>query len=316
MPTTSKRRRAELAGQAAKFVAELLLIEPLSPAFDHKLEGLEALGCDTIAAASARHAGSLAHVAPPPTTGIAQATAALRSIATALEPLRDGNLAPAARRRFGLFASPADPAGYFRRYTAAQGEIEAALSSLTRERDALLRANIGLEAEEASLRPLVAALEEHALFAEEVALTLEARAAAIAPREPMKARRLTADALHTVRTRARDIAEARALATQALAAREVIAATNAQLIAAIEQATATMLMVLRTAMEAARLMSRQELVLDRIAGLNRAASNLISDEGAPAGDKAQALQAAFARLYDALDRLESERTAIPPLPPR
>ena len=32
--------------------------------------------------------------------------------------------------------------------------------------------------------------------------------AAIAPREPMKARRLTADALHTVRTRARDIGEA------------------------------------------------------------------------------------------------------------
>ena len=132
----------------------------------------------------------------------------------------------------------------------------------------------------------------------------------------MKARRLRADALHTVRTRARDIAEARAVTSQALSLRELVSATNARLIAAIEQATATMLMVLRTAMEAARLLSQQELVLDRIAGLNRAASNLITDDSAPDGDKAEALQAAFARLYDALDRLESERAAIPALPPR
>ncbi len=311
----TKRRHAELAGQAMKFVAELLLIEPLSPAFDHKLESIEALGRDTIAQASARHAGSLAHLAPPPTSGIAQASAALRSIAAALEPLRPGNLVQG-DKRFGLFAAKSDPAAYFRRYLSAQAEIEAALSALTRERDGLLRANIGLEAEGASLRPLVAALEEHALFAEEVALTLEARAATIEPREPMKARRLRADALHTVRTRARDIAEARAVTSQALSLRELVSATNARLIAAIEQATATMLMVLRTAMEAARLLSQQELVLDRIAGLNRAASNLITDDSAPDGDKAEALQAAFARLYDALDRLESERAAIPALPPR
>lgn len=298
-----------------KFVAELLLIEPLSPAFDHKLEAIEALGRDTIARASARHAGSLAHVAPPPTSGIAQASAALRHIAAALEPLRDGTLAGGAKR-FGLFAGKADPAAYFRRYSAAEGEIAAALASLTRDRDGLLRANIGLEAEEASLRPLVAALAEHALFAEEVALTIEARAEMIAEREPLKARRLTGDALHTVRTRLRDIAEARALAMQALTAREVVRATNAQLIEGIEQAIATMLVVLRTAMEAARMIARQELVLDRIAGLNRAASNLISEDGPPDGDHTQALQGAFARLYDALDRLENERAAIPALPPR
>lgn len=315
MTAITKRRHAELAGQAMKFVAELLLIEPLSPAFDHKLETIEALGRDTIAAASARHAGSLAHVAPPPTGAIAQASAALRGIAAALEPLRPGNLADG-KKRFGLFAAKPDPAAYFRRYAAAEAEIAAALAALTRERDALLRANIGLEAEEAALRPLVAALAEHALFAEEVALTIEARAAMIADKEPMKARRLTADALHTVRTRARDIAEARAVTTQALSARALVSGTNAQLIAAIEQATATMLMVLRTAMEAARMIARHDLVLDRIAGLNRAASNLIADDGPPAADDAEALQAAFVRLYDALDRLESERKEIPALPPR
>jgi uncharacterized protein YaaN involved in tellurite resistance len=316
VPAITKRRHAELAGQAAKFVAELLLIEPLSPAFDHKLEAIEALGRDTIAAVSARHAGSLACMAPPPTSGIAEAAAALRAIAAALEPLRPGNLAPAPRRRLGLFPISEGPSAYFEQYVAAQTRIEAALAALTRERDALLRANIGLEAEEASLRPLVAALEEHALFAEEVALNLEARAAALEAREPMKARRLTADALHTVATRARDIAEARALTTQALAAREIVSATNARLIAGIEQATATMLMVLRTAMEAARMISRRELVLDRIAGLSRAASNLISDDGAADPDHTRALQTAFAKLHDALDRLESERTGIAPLPPR
>ena len=316
MTAITKRRHAELAGQAMKFVAELMLIEPLSPAFDHKLEGIEALGRDTIAAVSARHAGSLAHVAPPPTGAIAQASAALRRIAEALEPLRPGNLAPPARKGLGLFPIARGPSAYFDRYVDAQGEIAAALASLTRERDALLRANVGLEAEEAALRPLVEALAEHALFAEEVALTIEARAAMIAEKEPMKARRLTADALHTVRTRARDIAEARAVTIQALAAREIVSTTNAQLIEGIEQATATMLMVLRTAIEAAKMMSPHRLVLDGIAGLNRAASNLIADDAPPTADKAEALQSAFVRLYDALDRLESERAAIPTLPPR
>lgn len=315
MTAITKRRHAELAGQAMKFVAELLLIEPLSPAFDHKLETIEALGRDAIAAASARHAGSLAHVAPPLTGAIAQASAALRGIAAALEPLRPGNLVDG-QKRFGLFAAKPDPSAYFRRYAAAEAEIAAALASLTRERDALLRANIGLEAEEAALRPLVEALAEHALFAEEVALTIEARAAMIADKEPMKARRLTADALHTVRTRARDIAEARAVTSQALSLRALVSGTNAQLIAAIEQAAATMLTVLRTAMEAARMIARHDLVLDRIAGLNRAASNLIADDGPPAAADAEALQAAFVRLYDALDRLESERREIPALPPR
>ena len=89
-----------------------------------------------------------------------------------------------------------------------------------------------------ALRPLVEALAEHALFAEEVALTIEARAAMIADKEPMKARRLTADALHTVRTRARDIAEARAVTTQALSLRALVSGTNAQLIAAIDKALA------------------------------------------------------------------------------
>ena len=42
MTAITKRRHAELAGQAMKYVAELLLIEPLSPAFDHKLETIKA----------------------------------------------------------------------------------------------------------------------------------------------------------------------------------------------------------------------------------------------------------------------------------
>lgn len=303
----TKRRHAELAGQAMKYVAELLLIEPLSPAFDHKLEAIEALGRDDIAQLSARHAGSLAHVAPPPTGGIARAIAGLRNLAESLEPLRQGNLIGGAKR-FGLIPAKPDPKAYFRRYRAAQSEIEAALAALTRERDALIRANVTLEAEQAGLTPLIAALSEHALFAEEIALTLTARAEALAAREPMKARRLQSDALHTVQTRMRDMAEARALAMQAAALREIVSATNTRLIEGIDQATATMVQVLRTAIEAARMIASQELVLDGIASLRRAASNLIEEDDPVSADaSAEALQSAFARLYDALDRLDTER---------
>jgi uncharacterized protein YaaN involved in tellurite resistance len=306
-----KRRHAELAGQAMKYVAELLLIEPLSPAFDHKLEAIEALGRDEIAQLSARHAGSLAHVAPPPTVGIARAIVGLRSLAESLEPLRQGNLAgnlAVGARRFGLIPAKPDPKAYFRRYREAQGEIEAALAALTRERDALIRANVTLESEQAGLTPLIATLSEHALFAEEIALTLTARAEALAAREPMKARRLQSDALHTVQTRLRDIAEARALAMQAAALREIVSATNTRLIEGIDQATATMVLVLRTAIEAARLIASQELVLDGIASLRRAATNLIEEDDPVSSDAgAEALQSAFAKLYDALDRLDTER---------
>lgn len=311
MTAITKRRHAELAGQALKYVAELLLIEPLSPAFDHKLEAIEALGQREIAQLSARHAGSLAHVTPPPTGGIAQAIAGLRSLAASLEPLRSNHLATGSKR-FGLIPVKPDPKAYFRSYRAAQGNIEAALAALTRERDALIRANVSLEAEQAGLAPLLAALEEHALFAEELALTLAARAEAIAPREPMKARRLQSDALHAVETRLRDLAEARAVARQAAALRRIVTDTNARLVEGIEQACATMILVLRTAIEAARLIAQQELVLDGIAGLNHAASNLIApDDQAVQGGSAAALQSAFVRLYDALDRLDTERAASP-----
>lgn len=313
MTTIPKRRRAELAGQALKYVAELLLIEPLSPAFDHKIEAVEGIARNEIAQLSARTAGSLAHVAPPPLGGIAQAIAGLRSLAASLEPLRQGNLAIGGRR-WGLLPAKSDPKAYFARYRTAQGDIEAALSALARERDGLLRANVGIEAEQAALAPLLAALEEHAVFAEELALTLAARAEQIAPREPMRARRLSADALSAVQSRVRDIAEARALANQGMMLRGIVGETNARLLEGIDQAIATMVTVLKTAIEAARLLTQQELVLDGIAILNKAATNLIEDRD-PANasgsetDRAQALQAAFVRLYDALDRLESERAA-------
>jgi uncharacterized protein YaaN involved in tellurite resistance len=307
VPTISKRRHAELAGQALKFVAELVLIEPFSPDFDHKLEAVAELGRDAVTALGARHAGSLAHVAPPPTGGIARAIIALRALAESLEPLRQGNLGEAPRR-FGLFATRPDPAAYFARYRAAQGEIEATLSALTRERDALIRANVALETESAALIPPLTALAEHMLFAEELTLTLTARADMLAARDPIRAQRLTGEAMGVVQSRLRDLAEARALAAQALAVREVITATNTRLIEGIEQATATMLLVLRTAIEAARLIAQQELVLDGIASLNRAARNLITAETAPdAESSTAALQSAFARLHDALDRLDSER---------
>lgn len=307
VPAIPKRRHAELAGQALKFVAELAQIEPLSPDFEHKLEAIEALGRDTVTALGARHAGSLAHVAPPPTTGIARAIAALRGLAESLEPLRPGNLGEAPRR-FGLLHGRADPKAYFARYRAAGGEIEATLSALTRERDALIRANVALETEGAALIAPLTALAEHMLFAEELALTLTARADTLAARDPVRARRLTGEALGVVQSRLRDLAEARALAAQALAVREVIKATNLRLIEGIEQASATMLLVLKTAIEAARLIAQQELVLGGIASLNRAASNLITAETAPEAEASSAaLQSAFARLHDALDRLDSER---------
>lgn len=315
----AKRRHAELAGQAAKFVAELLLIEPLSPAFDHKLEAVEALGRDAIAALGARHAGSLAHVAPPPTEGITHAIAALRSLAHSLEPMKDGNLAAApARRGFGLFSAPQrGPEAYFARYSEAQTRIEGALSRLTRERDGLLRANTALATERASLAAPLAALAELAVLTEEIALNLAARAEALAARDPLRARRLQADALHVVRGRQRDIAETRVLVEQAIMARDIIAETNARLASGIEQAIAVMLLVLRTAMAAARAIAQQDLVLDKIASLNRAASNLIREDDPVASDgSAGALQTAFVQLYDALDRLDGERAAITALPPR
>ena len=307
VPAITKRRHAELAGQALKFVAELAQIEPLSPDFDHKLEAVAELGRDTVTTLGARHAGSLAHVAPPPTGGIARAIFALRTLAESLEPLRPGNLG-AAPRRFGLFAGQPDPAAYFVRYNAAQAEIETTLTALTRERDALLRANVALETESAALIPPLTALAEHMLFAEELALTLTARAYMLSARDPIRAQRLTGEAMSVVQSRLRDFAEARALAAQALTVREVITATNTRLIEGIEQATATMLLVLRTAIEAARLIASQELVLDGIASLNRTARNLITAETAPdAESTTAALQSAFAQLHDALDRLDSER---------
>jgi uncharacterized protein YaaN involved in tellurite resistance len=302
-----KRRRAEIAGQAMKWVAELVTLAPLSPAFDHKIEELAVLGRDAMAQLAARQSAGLAHVAPPPLDGIGQAIAGLRSLAASLEPLREGGLAETPRRWGLRLRRQADPRRYFARFRDSQGAIAAALAALVREGDGLLRANVGIEAEAASLAPLLTALAEAAFFAEQAALTLAARADQLAVGDPVKAQRLRSAALPAVEARGRDLAEARALAQQAIMARRVVGETNARLIAGIDQARATMLLVLRTAMTAARLIAQQDLVLEGIAGLAEAAGNRIADDPATAPERAEALQAAFTKLYDALDRLALER---------
>lgn len=303
----AKARRSELAGKAAAFTARLLELPPLSPEFAHRVEEIGRIGAGEIARLSGRAARLLGEVSASNSLALQQPLGELQALARGLDPAAAGNLL-GATRRFGLIRGQPDPDAYFARYRAAQESIDAALTTLIRERDGVLRSNVTLAGERERMLADMRALEEAGVTARELAVQLEARAEQLAARDPLRADRLRADALFEAQHRAAEIAAQMALAAQGWAALDLIEGNNRGLIAGASRAIETMVLVLRGAKAVADALTRQGLVLDRITALNRISTKLIEDDpsGPVATDAAQ-LGNAFTQLHAALDQAESSR---------
>ena len=103
-----------------------------------------------------------------------------------------------------------------------------------------------------------------------------------------------------------------ALGAQGWMALDLVEQNNAKLIDGASQAIDTMVMVLRSATMVADTLTRHGIVLDRIAALKQAASNVITqdhtDPDAPPLTTAEALQSAFSHLYEALESADMDNT--------
>lgn len=305
----SKRRRSELAGKVAVFANELVALPVLSPEFSHKLDDIRAIGAPEMAALSGRGERALSEFGMPAGSVIERAILQLRRLAEDLDPKRKGGLLNP-KKRFGFGRAKPDPERYFRGYLDAQDTINASLVDLARERDAMLRSSVMIDSERQRMLTDLRDLEEAGVTARELAMQLDGRAAQIASQNPVHADKLRAEALFEAEQRAGEIAKKMAVGAQSWMAFEVIDATNTQIITGASQTIDTMVVVLKSAHSVADMLTRHGLVLDRIAALNQAAANIISEDPSPDGEVASdpdALANAFTLLHDALDQAETSR---------
>ena len=216
-------------------------------------------------------------------------------------------------------------ARYFDRYQYADGNIETALTSMAQSRDMLLQDNIVLAANRSASRPLIASLAEAIAMCASLDERVEKLASQLDAKDPVRAGRLRSDILFEVRQRHGDLLTQMAVSRQNYATLRLIEANNLDLVKGIDRASATTIAALQTAIVAAQTLANQSLVLNRINGVQTAASSLIeqSSNATAAGNnqlsldsdeasrQVASLRTAFADVVASVDSLErQQRSAL------
>ena len=309
---------------AREFAGGFLAIDTHSPDFDRTMRKIALIGKDEVIRLSAQAQKIIARSGVRD-SAIAAVTTNLGRLRAVLERLNPGNgndlLKP--RRLFGIFARPVELDSYFGRYTQSEPEIEAALSALARGRDTLLLDNIAVSACRSDSWPLLAALAEAIALCAQLDERFEHLARQLETRDPAKAERLRTAALFEVRQRHGDLLTQMAVSQQSYMMLGLIESNNMELVKGIDRASATTLAALQTAVVAAQTLSNQRIVLDRIRGVQTAATSMIEGASAATGhgnarialDSAEAaqqvtaLRSAFAEVVASLDSLERQQTS-------
>ncbi len=311
--------RSELDAKADRYVSELIAQNPNSPDFAVKGGQLSALGRREIAALADQSNRMLERSAKPIGEGVVGAgLTRLRGIVEQLDPNRKGDLLEP-RRILGFVPVGSKLKAYFDQYAPAQKTIEAILRGLSDGRDALLQDNIAIADERRRIWEQMGQLEQVIHLARTLDARLESAAFALDRSDPAKARAVREDALWQIRQRTTDLLTQMAVSTQGYMALDLIRKSNIELIKGVERASTTTVAALRTAITVAQALAGQKLVLDQIAALNGAASNLIegnsdairenstriASETASATVNVEALQRAFGNIYSTIDAVDA-----------
>ncbi len=315
---------ARLDAAAREGAGSLLAIDIHDPVFDVRIDQLIAIGRRDVEALAAQASRSVARSSDSERAVFAvhDSLANLRSIVERLDPgAGDALLKP--RRLFGLFPVGEQLTAYFDRYRDAQDSIESALANLAMGRDKLLQDNVGIDADRRTTRQLLGALSEAIYLCGALDARFVKLAGQLDARDPAKARRIRDGALFHVRQRHSDLLTQMAVSLQGYQVLGIVRANNIELAKGIDRASATTIAALRTAIVAAQALSSQRLLLDRIAGVNVAATSAIAaaaeplaagnarlaHEGAAATGQLAALQRAFADVYATVDAADSAQAA-------
>lgn len=316
--------RQRLRGRAAAFVAEIMALEPRSPAFAHQVGSLRSMGEQDMRSAAALSGRVIIRPAAGgpggggPEGGDAQSRVAatlarLRELVRYLEPSRVH--LSGVRKALARFTGADGLGEYFGRYRSSQTELDQVIMALAAGQDDLRRDNAEIDTEKATIWVTLTRLSEY----HEMASALDdGFAAAIADLEsvgrPEDAAIVRSEAVTAIRDRRQDVATQLAVTLHGFLALDLVRRTNLDLIRGVDRAQRTTIVALRTAVSVSRALEQQELVLERISGLDDATAALVGSHigrpGSAAGSAGSTadvagLQQAFDEVFASLDALST-----------
>ncbi|WP_144758373.1 toxic anion resistance protein [Curtobacterium sp. 9128] len=324
-------RQTQIAAQAREFVDEVARLDPRSPEFGEKVDGITAIASSEISrsggfssrmlersqssVAGAKRSGDSAQVRVATTLGD------LRSTVEDLTP-NQADLSTG-RKILGMIPGGNKLAKYFQRYESAQTQLDRIIKSLMAGQDELRKDNATLADEKVQLWETMQQLSEYAVFAKAL------DAAAVQKIESLRnagrtdeAQKLEADVLFPVRQRHQDILTQLAVSVQGYLAMDLVRKNNTELIKGVERARTTTVAALRTAVVVAQALANQRMVLDQIDAVNsttnamilqtsemlRDQTTRIHQQATSSGVSVETLQRAFDNVFQTMDAIDSFRS--------
>ncbi len=324
-------RQSQIAAQARDFVDEVAALDPRSPEFGDKVDGITSIAGGEIArsggfssrmldrsqssVAGARRTGDNAQVRVASTLGD------LRSTVEDLTP-NQADLSTG-RKILGMIPGGNKLAKYFQKYESAQTQLDAIIKSLMAGQDELRKDNASLADEKVQLWETMQQLSEYAVFAKAL------DAAAVQKIDTLRnsgrvdeAQKLESDVLFPVRQRHQDILTQLAVSVQGYLAMDLIRKNNTELIKGVERARTTTIAALRTAVIVAQALANQKMVLDQIDAVNNTTNAMIlqtsemlrdqttriHQQATNSGVSVETLQKAFDNVFQTMDAIDSFRS--------
>jgi uncharacterized protein YaaN involved in tellurite resistance len=324
-------RQAAIAAQAREFVDEVAALDPRSPEFGQKVDGINQIAGTEIArsggfssrmlersqssVAGARRTGDSAQVKVATTLGD------LRSTVEDLTP-NQADLSTG-RKILGMIPGGNKLAKYFQRYESAQTQLDRIIKSLMAGQDELRKDNATLADEKVQLWETMQQLSEYAVFAKALDQATVTKVESLRNAGRIdEAQKLESDVLFPVRQRHQDILTQLAVSVQGYLAMDLVRKNNTELIKGVERARTTTVAALRTAVVVAQALANQRMVLDQIDAVNNTTNAMIlqtsemlrdqttriHQQATNSGVSVETLQRAFDNVFQTMDAIDSFRS--------
>ena len=330
MVPVAAERQQEIARQAREFVADVSALDPRTPEFTTKIEGISALASTEMVQSSGYSSRMLERSSSSVAGAKRSGNSAQVTVANTLGDLRTTveDLTPnqadlgVGRKILGFIPGGNKLAKYFQKYESAQTQLDAIIKSLMSGQDELLKDNASLAGEKVQLWETMQALSEYAVFAKALDnATVEKIDASRSAGRIDEAQKLEADVLFPIRQRHQDILTQLAVSVQGYLAMDLIRKNNLELIKGVDRARTTTIAALRTAVIVAQALANQKMVLDQIDAINTTTNNMIlktsemlkdqtvriHEQASNSGVSVETLQKAFDNVFATMDAIDTFR---------
>jgi uncharacterized protein YaaN involved in tellurite resistance len=314
---------AELDAQVRSFIDAMTGLDEQDPKFKDCLDRIHSMGNKDVEQSAGvsnrlldRPVKTLKNGLFDSGSDISRALVDLRTTVERLDPSTQGDLF-ARRKLLGVIPFGSRLNEYFDQYRSSQSHLNAIVETLRRGKDELLRDNAAIEQEKVNLWALMERLEKYIYLGKKLDAALDAKARALEPNDPQRARVVREELLFYTRQKVTDLLTQMAVNIQGYLALDLLRKNNFELIKGVDRATTTTVAALRTAVMVAQALVNQKLVLDQISALNTTTGNMIEttsemlkkqtgeihQQAASSTIEVDELRKAFENVYQTMDAI-------------